>query len=573
MLLSGWNRRLKELFALLKIWGYRKFLLILVAVLVQSLTQFCAVIAISPLMDVVFKGADYAENKIVSLLSQLLGYGISVQQVLAFVFMVQLLALASNLITEFIKCNTYASFMFWLRSSLVKSVSSRPYLFFLKQNPAVLQKELDHDANLYTGSIFWPFIDTCSKLVVAISLVLACISLSPQVAVVFVSIGAVFYALLTTVLRRKRRIISRELNASGEIINKVLLHILYGIKSIMINGSRGFYLDQYNHDLKKVTKNNAIAPLISIAPKYLMEFIGLSLMIAYFSFVLRQRADLDIASLGGIAFAAYRLLPLFQQIYSNYSGMASHLYAMDSVKRNLLDGDSSNEYENNDDNTDSGIGSFSESIRTKNLSFAYDKHTDSAIQWSDFEINKGAIVGICGPSGCGKSTLLDLLLGLISPSNGEILIDGVHLQKSNVLSWQKQIGYVGQDLFLVDGSIKENILFGRKVESDVDEVVIAAAKKAEIHDFIEGLPDGYETICGDRGLRLSGGQRQRIVIARALLNDPEILILDEATSALDEEAEKKIISTLCGLSGKMTIIMVTHRRSTLSQADRVIELL
>ena len=216
MLLSGWNRRLKELFALLKMWGYKKFLLVLVAVLVQSLTQFCAVIAISPLMDVVFKGDSYAENQIVSYLSYLLGYSLSVQQVLAFVFTAQLLALGSNLITEFIKCKTYDSFMFWLKSSMVKAVSKRPYLFFLKENSAVLQKELASDSSLYCNSIFWPFLDTCSKLVVAISLVVACFSLSPQVAVVFVSIGAGFYVLLTTALRRKRRMISRILNASGE---------------------------------------------------------------------------------------------------------------------------------------------------------------------------------------------------------------------------------------------------------------------------------------------------------------------------------------------------------------------
>ena len=127
-------------------------------------------------------------------------------------------------------------------------------------------------------------------------------------------------------------------------------------------------------------------------------------------------------------------------------------------------------------------------------------------------------------------------------------------------------------MFLIDGTIKENIVFGREVEGDEGKAVIVAAKKAQIHDFIESLPDGYETLSGDRGLRLSGGQRQRIVIARALLNDPKILILDEATSALDEVVEKKIISTLCGLTGEMTIIMVTHRLNTLDKADRIIEL-
>ena len=573
MLLSAWYRRLGELSSVLKRWGYRKFLLVFAAVIIQSITQFCAVVAISPLMDVIFKGDGYSENKIVSYLSGLFAGTLSVQQVLALVFIAQLFALGSNLITEYIKYKTYDSFMFWLRSSLVRSLSSRPYFFFLKENPAALQKELTGDANLFCNTIFWTFLDTCSKLVVAISLVVACFSLSPQIAVVFVFVGAGFYVFMTIVLKKKRRTINLSLHSGNESINKILLHILYGIKSIMINGSREFYLNQYNHDLKKVTKNNALTPVISNAPKYLMEFLALSLMITYFSFVLRQQANVDIASIGGIAFAGYRMLPLFQTIYSNYSFAHSSIYAMDSVKKHLLDLEVSREESSrNYCAEDPTNGAFSESIQTRNLAFSYDKNPESVIRWQDLEIKKGDIVGICGPSGCGKSTLLDLLLGLNSPSNGEILIDGVILQKTNAVSWQKQIGYVGQDLFLVDGTIKENILFGRKIERDTDEAVIVAAKKAEIHHFIEGLPDGYETLSGDRGLRLSGGQRQRIVIARALLKCPQILILDEATSALDEEAEKKIIDTLCGWSGGMTIIMVTHRLSTLSQTDRIIEL-
>ena len=266
------------------------------------------------------------------------------------------------------------------------------------------------------------------------------------------------------------------------------------------------------------------------------------------------------------------MLPLFQQIYANYSGMTTYLYAMDSVKKHLLDIEMPSEDVSRDNSEDSVVGAFSEGLQTKNLAFSYEKQNENFIRWQDLEIKKGDIVGICGPSGCGKSTLLDLLLSLISPSYGEVYIDGTILQKTNASSWQKQIGYVGQDLFLIDGTIKENIVFGREVEGDEGKAVIVAAKKAQIHDFIESLPDGYETLSGDRGLRLSGGQRQRIVIARALLNDPKILILDEATSALDEVVEKKIISTLCGLTGEMTIIMVTHRLNTLDKADRIIEL-
>ena len=185
----------------------------------------------------------------------------------------------------------------------------------------------------------------------------------------------------------------------------------------------------------------------------------------------------------------------------------------------------------------------------------------------------GESVGIVGSTGAGKSSLLNLLLGLLYPTSGSIKIDGNTITRDNVLSWQKNIGYVAQTPFIVDSSIRENIALGlSKCDINYDKIVKSAGT-ANIHDFIcKDLPQGYNTLIGENGAKLSGGQCQRIAIARALYNDPPVLILDEATSALDYDTESRIISSLHDLSPKITLISVVHRVHTLKQYDKIVVL-
>ena len=191
-------------------------------------------------------------------------------------------------------------------------------------------------------------------------------------------------------------------------------------------------------------------------------------------------------------------------------------------------------------------------------------------------IKKGEKIGIVGPTGSGKSTLIDILLGLIEPNDGEILIDNINIldknNSHNINDWRSIISYVPQDIYLGDCTIKENICFGEKRENINIKNVISAAKKADIHSFINTLPNKYETFVGERGLRLSGGQRQRIGLARALYQKSQVVILDEATSSLDNETEKSVMNSIYKLGKEITIIMIAHRLTTLRDCDRIIKI-
>ena len=185
-------------------------------------------------------------------------------------------------------------------------------------------------------------------------------------------------------------------------------------------------------------------------------------------------------------------------------------------------------------------------------------------------IPKGKTVALIGSSGAGKTTLADLLLGLLTPQRGHIRVDDMDIQK-NMTLWHHNIGYIPQMIYLSDDTIRNNVAFGIREEEIQDEMVINALKKAQLYDFIETLPQGLDTIVGDRGVRLSGGQRQRIGIARALYHDPEILVLDEATSALDNETETAVMESIEHLQGSKTMIIIAHRLTTIRNADIIYE--
>ena len=209
---------------------------------------------------------------------------------------------------------------------------------------------------------------------------------------------------------------------------------------------------------------------------------------------------------------------------------------------------------------------FAREISIEHLAFRYPGGLQNVLSDVSFIIPKGSFVGIIGPSGAGKTTFVDILLGLLPPNEGKITADGVSIY-DNIRAWQANLAYVPQSIYLIDASIRENVAFGHPENEIDDDRVERVLQMAELHDFVQSLPDGVNTSVGDRGVRLSGGQRQRIGIARALYCQPEILVLDEATSALDNETEKSITDTILKLKGQITIIAIAHRVSTLEACD------
>ena len=304
-------------------------------------------------------------------------------------------------------------------------------------------------------------------------------------------------------------------------------------------------------------------------PKQFIEILAISGLVGVCLFmVFQERSGLEVmAMLSLLATAGFRLIPSFSRILRNLQSIRFGWASVDVLT------DEFGEVENRD-KISSKIeeiepASFTDNFSLKNIAFSYGLNNEELLSDLNFEAKRGECIGIVGESGVGKSTLTNLLLGLVSPSSGIMEVDGCRIKAENIRSWQQMIGYVPQEIYLLDDTIEHNIAFGINEEvidhSQVREVV----EKAGIPKFISSLDEGLNTKIGERGVRLSGGQRQRIGIARALYQNPQVLILDESTSALDEKTEEGILEELRLMKGKVTMIIVAHRQSTLQFCDRI----
>jgi ATP-binding cassette subfamily C protein len=315
-------------------------------------------------------------------------------------------------------------------------------------------------------------------------------------------------------------------------------------------------------------------PIYSGGPRYLIEpiaFGGLVAIVIVLALQGRPFSDI-LPNLSVMALAAYRLLPTLQLLFSQLVTVSANSYTLGQLENEMLQIEAETEVVIDPNGSPEKL-SFDKEIRLENLAFRYAEGVAPILKDFSLTIGKNESIGIAGPSGSGKSTLVDLILGLHMPECGEILIDGVPLTLTTMPCWRQMIGYVPQDIYLLDETIAENIAFGVPL-GEIDQTALrSAAKGAQILDFIEKeLPHSFQTTVGERGVRLSGGQRQRIGLARALYHKPQILILDEATSALDHQTELAVMETIHRLQGSLTMITIAHRLSTLDRCNRVINL-
>ena len=354
---------------------------------------------------------------------------------------------------------------------------------------------------------------------------------------------------------------------------KSLQEGLGGIRDVILSGKQKFYSDIYGKSDKMLRRANANNVFIGQAPRYLMEGLGM-IVIVTIAYIITSKSDNDglthaIPMLGALVLGAQRLLPELQRAYNSYAALKGSDASLEDVL--LLVDQKLPDYLNH-----SKIDSiqFKKEIELKDIGFYYINEKDDPI-WVlknlNLKITKGSFVGFFGETGCGKSTLLDIIMGLLEPVNGEFLVDGTKITKKNIKPWQLNIAHVSQEIHLSDATINENIAFGiPKNEIDLQKVK-KAAEQAQIAKVIEEMPMAYETFVGERGVRLSGGQSQRIGIARALYEHPDVLILDESTSALDIDTEKKVIESIQTSKINVTILMISHRVTTLEYCDHVIK--
>lgn len=442
----------------------------------------------------------------------------------------------------------------------------RPYLYHVEKNSAELIRNINNNVrDFFSGMLNSAFMLITESLTI-ITIWVALMLIDPFMAIiVFGVIGLTIYILLSTT-RTKLNSLGKNYQDIVTEVNKSLYQGLGAIKETKAMGKENYFAKVFNKYFKLQTDTQVKYAIISQLPRFFIEnvvMVGLLLMIIY-KVALGDNIEQIVPVLSTVAVAAFRIMPSANRLTGQINGLRYMEPLLDTIYDDLI------YIKNNKEqlllSTNNDKLSFKHTIEIENIGFSYPKSENCVLQGVSFVIEKGQFIGVVGESGAGKTTFIDVFLGLLRPQKGHIFVDGQEIQ-SHMDSWHNILAYVPQSIYLLDGTIKENIALGEATENMSETKIEHVLKMAELYDFVLGLPDGINTKVGEHGVKLSGGQRQRIGIARALYRAPQVLVLDEATSALDSHTEQNIMDTVLKLKGEITIIAVAHRLSTLEKCD------
>lgn len=445
----------------------------------------------------------------------------------------------------------------------------KPYSFFLGRHGARLIKNLLSEILTVVEGVVVPCLEVVSKGVAAVLVVGLLIAMDPVLALlVSASLGGAYVLIYQVVRRRQKRLGERQA-ATRMARYRVASEAFGGIKDVKVLGREASFLARFTGPSREFSMTNASHGLVKQLPPFALETIAFGGLLTVLLYLLQTRESLDrvlpIIALYG--FAGNRLLPTFHQIFSGITSIRFHTAALDELYADLTSPSDVPAVIQALPAPRPDRKTAGSEIRFSDVSFVYPGTKRSALQHIDLLMPKEAMVGLVGPSGCGKTTLVDILLGLYTPTEGEVLVDGVALDKTTMTAWRSRLGYVPQSIFLCDDTITRNIAYGIP-DAEIDHAAVErAARAAHLHEFVTKQPDGYKTVVGERGVRLSGGERQRIGIARALYHQPDVLVFDEATSALDTLTEEAVMEATHQLAANRTIVLIAHRLSTVRHCD------
>jgi ABC-type multidrug transport system fused ATPase/permease subunit len=569
-----------KLYFLAAPYSRRKPLIVLVVTLTQGLFQVVGVTSIFPFLAIASDPAAFRASGIgTAILGRLPELSDAAMLVWAGLFSIAMLAAAnaSNLVSDYVRARYVQNLAHWLRLRLLSQIASQPWSYFLQNNTGVLLKKTTGDVMEMTRSVILPSLEGFGRLITLLFLGVTLILIDPWIAFGALAVLLLYYASVLAYLRSRYAQASADQKIAHRGVMKEAQQLLGGIKPIKIQHAEGRFIARFAAHSRTQARVNAKLPIYYQAPKYILEPIAFGGIIAVV--VIQAAMGRDFATilptLGVIGLAGYRMLPAAQILYAQISQVATSRHALEEVydefqQQHLLTLGKSAAPPRFDAPPRLA---WSRKIQLDRITFAYPEAKKPVIDQFSLTIPHNSSVGIVGPTGSGKSTLVDLILGLHQTTSGTIRVDGQPLGLDNIRSWQAGIGYVAQDVFLIDDTLARNIALGLP-DAEIDRIRLReVAAAAHILDFIENdLPSGLDTLVGERGVRLSGGQRQRVAIARALYNKPSLLILDEATSALDNATEAAVTEAITSLQGSVTMLVVAHRLSTIDRCDQIVDL-
>ena len=467
-----------------------------------------------------------------------------------------------------------------LSGRLIDCYLKKPYTYHLDNNSAEMVRNVMLDSERFFQMLLSVFL-TLSELLVSALLCVFLLIVDPVITISVVAILAVFTGLYLILFKGKAKKYGKTNQIYDGKMHQSINQALGAVKDIKILHREKYFADSFlAYGKKKMTavRNNNV---LGQFPKYLIETVCIGTVLLVLVFKIYKGEDLNtmIPQLAAFAIAAFKLLPSVSKI-NNYANLIVFLKpSVDLIYRDIKDTEDMVDYEiadesgniieiNDDGSQNKDTCYVADKISINNIVYRY-PHTDrDVLNGISFEIPLGKSIGFIGESGSGKSTLADVILGILTPTSGTVMYGNMDVHK-HPLKWSKKLAYIPQSIFLCDDTIRNNVAFGIDEDKIDDEKVWKALREAQLEQFVKSQPDGLDSMVGERGVRISGGQRQRIGIARALYDNPEILVLDEATSALDTGTESAVMEAIDKLSGTMTLIIIAHRLTTIKNCDYV----
>lgn len=561
----------RRLYGLLLPEERRRARLLFVVMLVVAILETAGVVSIMPFMALVANPQVVETNRFLANLYQMLGFG-STNAFLIFAGLVTLLLLALSNAASMLLVWVMFRFVYLqdhlLSARLIERYVGRPYAFFLTRNSAELVKNILSEVTSVVHGLLIPSLQIAAKGLVALFLAGLLLFADPWLAIgVALVLGGAYAAIYL--------LVHGFLGRLGEVRNEANTRrftaassVLSGIKEIKLYQRADFFLKGYEGASMLFARNSSTHQIIAQLPRYVLEVLAMGGAIIIILYLIASRGQLDqsLPLIGLYVLAGYRLMPALQQIFVSLASLRFTTQSLDLLVRDMAVADAGEAPAS----VQKAVPPLVESIRLVDVTFTYPGATEPAIRVPQLIIPAKKSVAFVGTTGAGKSTIVDILCGLLTPEAGSVMVDGTRIDRDNVLSWQAHIGYVPQQIYLIDDTIARNIAFGLPDEQVDMERVEAASRAASLHEFVaRDLEQGYATVVGERGVRLSGGERQRIGIARALYHDPDVLVFDEATAALDTHTESAVMQAIDALSGTKTLIMIAHRLATVRNCDEI----
>jgi len=452
-----------------------------------------------------------------------------------------------------------------LASRIFSRMLRQPYAAYVRRSSSEILSGIEKVQQV-VADILLPGMQGLTAAVIALAIMVLLCLIDIVASLSAAAFVTCIYLAISLASRGRLRRNSAQLSDAATARIKIVQEGLGGIRDIILDRAQPLFEESFRRADARYRRAQSVNAFIATAPRFVVEAAGI-VAIALIAWTMSRQPGGILAAipvLGALALGAQRLLPLLHQTYAGFSLSAGYFRMLGDVAALI-------ETPIVEDGADSEPMPFARAIRFDNVGY---RHHEGgfALAGISLEIPRGARVGIAGPTGSGKSTLLDLLMGLLEPDSGSVSVDGVTLDSATLGRWRAQMAHVPQAVYLADDSIAANIAFGVPAAAIDREQLRAATATAQLETFVAGLPQGYETPVGERGIRLSGGQRQRIGIARALYKQAPVLILDEATNALDDATESAVMGAIMALGPDITIVMIAHRSSTLAGCDTIVRL-